>query len=98
MAGGYRVDLDELEATAIRIRGFVEHLQDQLDELDRRISDLHVTWSGTAARAHREAHDHWSAGAREMRNGVESMKSAAEQAHSSYSAAVAANLRMFGGM
>lgn len=92
----FTVDLEELDATVIRLDAFVEYLEGKLGELDRRIAGMRDDWTGDAADAQRTAHDEWTTGAQQMREGVDAMWAAARAAHSSYQAAVTANLRMFG--
>lgn len=93
----YRVDLRELEQVAIRIQGFVEYLDEQLDFLDRAVVGLKSSWNSEAADAQREAHKKWREGASEMQDGVGTMLQVARRAHGSYERTVTANLRMFGG-
>ncbi|WP_308115571.1 MULTISPECIES: WXG100 family type VII secretion target [unclassified Rhodococcus (in: high G+C Gram-positive bacteria)] len=91
---GYRVDLAELDAVVERLTRLAEATRVALDDVSVRVSAL--PWEGTAAEAHRAAQSAWSAGAREMAVGVETMRDAARRAHSSYTAALESNSRMFG--
>lgn len=89
------VDLEELDATVVRLGAYVEYLEDKLGALDHRVASLRDSWTGDAAEAHRTAHTEWAAGAHQMREGVDSMRRVARTARDSYQSAVAANLRMF---
>ena len=90
----YRVDLTELDAVVGRLTRLADATRVALDDVSARVSAL--PWEGAAAEAHRAAQSSWSAGAREMAVGVETMRDAAHRAHSSYTAAVEENSRMFG--
>lgn len=96
MGQRFKVDLDHLDDVTTRMRGFAEFVEENLDELERRIADLHLTWSGPASARHAEAHREWDAGARDVREGFSAMEAAAKKAHESYSDAVSTNLRMLG--
>lgn len=91
----FAVDLEELDATVVKIGAYVEYLEDKLHALDQRVASLRDGWTGDAAEAQRDAHSEWTAGARQMREGVDAMHKVARTAHSSYQSALAANLRMF---
>jgi|tagenome__1003787_1003787.scaffolds.fasta_scaffold16716916_2 WXG100 family type VII secretion target len=90
-----RVDLDRLD-------DFVRHAQRvaaQLDrvrgEVDTRVRDAQVVWTGRAAAAQVEAHARWAAGAAELHAALESLRVMAATAHGNYAAAVHANRRMW---
>ena len=91
----FSVDLAELVATISDMGAFEERLSGMLAELDSAVDDLHVTWTGAAATAHREAHDRWQSGAAEMHLAGVRMREAAERAHANYQAAADANARMW---
>nr|WP_296775888.1 WXG100 family type VII secretion target [Rhodococcus sp. (in: high G+C Gram-positive bacteria)] len=92
----FSVDLEVLDATVVRLGAYVEYLEDKLGALDQRVASLRDDWTGDAADAHSAAHIEWTAGSRQMREGVDAMRRVAQTAHASYQLAVAANLRMFG--
>ena len=96
MSSRYTVDLDRLDEVIARLAGFVGFVEEHLDELDRRIAGLPVSWTGRAADAHAEAHRDWVAGARDLREGLDAIRAAATRAHEEYTAAVSANLQMLG--
>ncbi|WP_315773424.1 WXG100 family type VII secretion target [Rhodococcoides kroppenstedtii] len=92
----FRVELDPLMEVVSRLQAVAESADRRLAEVDARVAHLGSAWTGDAAAAHRRAHDAAAAGAREMAEGLAVMAEAARSAHSAYSAAVTANLRMFG--
>ncbi|WP_052493154.1 WXG100 family type VII secretion target [Rhodococcus sp. MEB064] len=91
---GYRADLAELDSVVARLAHMVATTRSALAEVTTRVDAL--PWDGAAADAHRAVHAAWASNARDMTEGVESMRRAAQRAHSSYTAAVDANLLMFG--
>lgn len=95
MPRSYAVDLGELQQKIDEMAAFEKRIERALTELDRVVEQLHVTWTGQAAVAHREAHATWAAGMAEMRTGLTEIKDAATRAHGNYSSAVQANARMW---
>jgi ESAT-6 family protein len=93
---GYRVDLQRLHDLVGRIARFDKHLESVLDDIDKQVDRLHVTWSGTAADEQRRAHEEWERGMREMREGLSRIQASAKTAHSNYSAAIQTNSTMWG--
>ncbi|MEP6696067.1 MAG: WXG100 family type VII secretion target [Pseudonocardiales bacterium] len=96
MSGPFTVDLDKLDGVVTRMGIFEKSIEARLAELDGRIQKMHGVWCGAAAAAQLATHREWMAGAREMRAGLVALKAAAATAHANYSAAVAANVRMWG--
>jgi WXG100 family type VII secretion target len=92
---GYSVDTDALHERITEMSTFERGLERQLADLDRAIAQLHITWVGEAAAAHREAHATWRQGADDMRAAIAAMRDAARIARGNYHAAVAANTRMW---
>ena len=92
---GYSVDTDALQDRITEMTSFEKTLERQLADLDRAISQLHITWIGEAAAAHREAHAAWRQGADDMKKAIAAMRDAARIAHANYQAAVSANTRMW---
>lgn len=95
MNGGFSVDLGRLADLIDQLGSFDRYLEQALDEAGRRVDELHVSWSGRAAAAHRAAHDEWTRGAEEMRAGLATMRAVAGTAHGNYTSAVNANVRMW---
>jgi ESAT-6 family protein len=91
----YAVDLGELQQKIDEMASFEKRIEQALEHLDRVVEGLHVTWTGQAAVAHREAHEKWVAGMKEMHTGLVEMREAARRAHGNYTSAVEANSRMW---
>jgi WXG100 family type VII secretion target len=93
--GSYAVDLAELETKVQEMIAFERTMTRTLAELDRSVERLHVTWTGAAADAHREAHRTWVEGMREMAAGLAEIRAAAARAHGNYTSAGEVNARMW---
>src|SRR3954447_22795406 len=91
----YAVDLGELQHKIDEMAAFEATIERALDHLDRVVEGLHLSWTGQAAVAHREAHEKWAAGMKEMRTGLVEIRDAAQRAHGNYTSAVEANSRMW---
>jgi WXG100 family type VII secretion target len=89
---GYRVDLDELAAVIGSLDAFSQTLLAKIGDLDKAMSDLHVTWEGDAAIAHQRAQQDLSGGARDVHAALRDLHAVAQNAHVNYSNAVQANL------
>ena len=91
----FTVDANEL----IRVVDAMAHchsgLRDLAADLARRVADLHLTWDGASAHAHRIAHAEWEQGFGTMREALDRMRSAAEVAHGNYTSAAETNLGMW---
>lgn len=92
----YTADLEAIQAHVDHAQAFVDHLEEALGHLEKVVADLHLTWTGQAADAHRLAHREWVAGARDMTEGLAAMVAAARLAHGNYSSAAATNHEMWG--
>jgi WXG100 family type VII secretion target len=93
---GYAVDLDHLDEVTNKIAGLQGFLTESLAEIEERIAALQTTWNGAAADAHAEAHREWTAAAAVVNEGIAAMRTAAAAAHTAYTDAGAANLRVLG--
>lgn len=91
----YTVDLGELRHKIDEMAAFEASIERALHHLDRVVEGLHITWTGQAAAAHREAHEKWVAGLKEMHTGLVEIRDAADRAHGNYTSAVEANSRMW---
>jgi WXG100 family type VII secretion target len=89
------VDLDQLVGTVERMRRFQDHLADTHEVAARRIEELHVVWTGDAADAQAAAARHWSAAAAQVHAALAALTAIASTAHANYTAAAAANRRMW---
>ena len=91
----FTADLDILLSTISDMGSFESRVVALLSELDEVVGELHGTWSGVAATAHRDAHARWRAGADEMHQAGIVMRRAAQRAHDNYAAAAEANEQMW---
>lgn len=64
-------------------------------EIDSRVTRLHTSWTGAAAAAHAEAHQHWVRGGAMMREALTRLEKAATTAHGNYTGAMSTNLGMW---
>lgn len=90
----YRVELEELLAFVDRLQAFEQRAEATATRVDGQIADLHNTWSGNAAAAHRARHDEWMAAATQMREALAQLRAAAHHAHRNYTEAAQLNLDM----
>jgi WXG100 family type VII secretion target len=91
----FSVDPEAL-ADALQLMGeFAQHTESVVAEIDSLVTHLHNTWTGQAARAHAEAHRHWSNGEAMMREALTQLKTAGGTAHHNYTHAMATNLTMW---
>lgn len=95
MSVRYTVDLDELRARIEEMTDFERSMLQALDTLEATVARLHLHWTGEAAAAQREAHAAWVRGVHEMREGLATIRTAADRAHANYTAAGDANARMW---
>lgn len=93
---GYRVNLAELDNITARLQGLIGFVEQCLTQIESRVAVVQSTWSGEAADAHAAAHRDWLAGAQDMRDGLERMRTAARIAHDNYASASATNVAMLG--
>lgn len=91
----FTVDLELLEETIASLTRSGDALDDRLDEVERRVAELHVVWGGAAAEAQAAAQAAWAAGFREMRQALAAMRAAGEVARGNYGDAATTNLRMW---
>jgi len=90
-----RVDLARLDDLVRRMESVAEQLDRVRGEVDARVQQSHVVWTGRAAVAQSAAHARWTAGAAEVQEALESLRVIAGRAHGNYAAAVQANRRMW---
>jgi WXG100 family type VII secretion target len=91
----FSVDLEELASVAAEMKAFQTSVERRMADLDKLVSDLHLTWTGQAAGAHLRAHHQWSTGAQEMHEGISDMHEAATLAHDNYHSAATSNADMW---
>lgn len=90
----YRVELEELLAFVDRLQAFERHAEAIATRVDSQVADLHTTWSGSGAAAHRARHGEWMAAAAQMREALAELRAAAHHAHRNYTEAAQLNLDM----
>ncbi|KQW49094.1 hypothetical protein ASC77_10355 [Nocardioides sp. Root1257] len=91
----FAVDLDLLDETIASLARCAAALDERLDEVERRVTELHVVWSGAATDAHAAAQTEWETGFREMCEALAAMGTAGRLAHGNYVDAASTNLRMW---
>ncbi len=91
----YRVDLDALQAFVEQLAAFDRAAERRIAEVDRRVNDLHVDWSGADAAAQLANHQQWMDGVAEMRKAQEALEEAASKAHRNYRGVGEHNQRMW---
>lgn len=95
MAEPFRVDPQALADTVQRMTAFQRHAEEMITEIDSRVTRLHEAWTGEAAAAHAQAHQHWARGEALMREALTQLQKAATTAHANYTGAMSTNLRMW---
>lgn len=91
----HSVNLTQLDSVITRMQAFEGFFDDQITAFDTAIGKLQTGWDGEAAAAQETAHRRLMAAAKEIREGVETMRLAAQAAHSNYTEAIAANVAMW---
>ena len=95
MADPFSVDPEALADALQLMDEFVRHTESVVAEIDCLVANLHETWSGQAAKAHAEAHRHWSHGEATMREALTQLKTAGTTAHHNYTHAMATNMTIW---
>ncbi|BCI51604.1 hypothetical protein NIIDNTM18_08820 [Mycolicibacterium litorale] len=90
----YRVELNELLAFVDKLQAFEQRAEAIAARIDRQVADLHTTWSGEAAAAHRAHHDEWVTAETQMREALTRLRQAAHHAHRNYTEAARLNKEM----
>jgi len=91
----YRVELEELSTFVEKLHLFEEQAETIAARVDTQIADLHATWTGEAASAHRGHHVEWSNAASQMREALAKLLDAAQIAHRNYSEVIKVNVAMW---
>jgi ESAT-6 family protein len=95
MPEAFRVDPEALADAVERMGEYLRYAESMLSEIDSLVTNLHLTWSGEAAGAHVEAHQHWARGEAMMREALAQLKTAGTAAHHNYTGVMAANMTMW---
>ncbi len=91
----FRVDPQALADAVQRISAFQRYAEDMIAEIDSRVTRLQTSWTGEAAAAHAQAHQHWVRGEAMMREALAQLEKAATTAHGNYTGAMSTNLSMW---
>jgi WXG100 family type VII secretion target len=89
------VDPQALADAVHRMAAFQRCAEDTAAEIDSRVTRLHTSWTGDAATAHAEAHQHWVRGEAMMREALAQLKKVASAAHANYAGAISTNVGMW---
>lgn len=95
VAEAFRVDPQALADAVRRMAAFQRYAEGMVGEIDSRVTRLHTSWTGDAAAAHAEAHQHWVHGEAMMREALAQLDKVATTAHGNYSGAMSTNLGMW---
>ena len=95
MTEAFRADPEALADAVQRMAEFQRYAEDMITEIDSRVTRLHTTWTGEAAAAHAEAHQHWVRGEAMMREALAQLKQTAATVHGNYTGAMSTNLAMW---
>lgn len=95
MAEAFQLDPRALADAVQRMATFQRYAEDMIAEIDSRVTRLHESWTGEAAAAHAEAHQHWVRGEAMMREALTQLQKVATTAHGNYTGAMSTNLRMW---
>ena len=78
-----------------RVAAFQGYAEDMIAEIDSRVTLLHESWTGDAATAHAQAHQHWVRGEAMMREALAQLEKVGSIAHTNYTRAMSTNLGMW---
>ena len=95
MADPFSVDPEALADTLAQMTGFQRAAQDLLSEIESTVKNLHITWAGAAAEAHREAHGRWKQGAAQMQEALDRLHRAGSGAHGNFTGVISTNQKMW---
>ncbi len=95
MAEPFSVDPEALVDALERMQSVQKLSRALLEEIDRTVKDLHISWHGDAAAAHVQAHEKWTHGAEQMDHAVNALHRTGTGAHTNYTQAAAANRTMW---
>jgi WXG100 family type VII secretion target len=95
VAEAFRVDPQALAEAVQRMTEFQRRAEQILAEIDSRVNRLHAAWTGEAAAAHADAHQHWARGEAMMREALAKLRTAGETAHRNYTGAMSTNMAMW---
>ncbi|WP_405498362.1 WXG100 family type VII secretion target [Nocardia sp. NBC_00511] len=93
--GDYRVDLGGLQQLIDAAAKLESTIEARVSQIENRVDELHVEWSGDAARAHRTAHDERVAAVATMREALRVLGEKLATAHTAYTAVGSTNAGMW---
>jgi WXG100 family type VII secretion target len=93
---GYTVDVDELAAAVAAMTSCQRDLADLAADVERETLGLHEGWAGLARDAHASAYSRWRGDFAEMATALEGLRAVGDVARANYTAAVEANVAMWG--
>ncbi|MFJ1459321.1 WXG100 family type VII secretion target [Nocardia sp. N2S4-5] len=91
----FRVDLAGMQLLVDQAGGLEKRIEDRLRDIQARVAELHIGWSGQAAEAHRTASAEWATGAAEMNTALAELRAALEHARTVYTQAGHTNVGMW---
>lgn len=92
---GFRVDLDALVALLERLQAFDRRAMTVEADLEQEASRLDAQWVGAAAERHDAAHRQWVRAHDELRRAANELAGFVRGAHTNYTDAADANVRMW---
>lgn len=92
----YAVDLEALDVVLADMRACDADLEAFAAQVEAHVRRLHEGWAGEAAAAQLVAQRSWEDGFAQLREALRQMRAAGRTAHANYSAAVEANVAMWG--
>lgn len=91
----FRVDLVGMQSLVDKAADLEKRIEDRLAQIQGRVAELHIHWSGQAAEAHHIASEDWVTGAAEMNAALAELRAALDHARSAYLQAGQTNVGMW---
>lgn len=91
----YRVDLTGMQALVDQAADLEKRIEERVRDIQSRITDLHINWTGRVSDAHRAAATEWASGASEMNAALGELRQALSRARSAYHSASQTNVGMW---
>lgn len=92
----HSVHLEQLAQVIDELTRITSDIGEALEDADAASHRLHGSWDGEASTAHTVSHSSWSDESRQMAEALTDMHTLLRGAHENYSAAVEANIKMWG--
>ncbi len=84
--GSFAVNPAQVQALSESIRNGANGIQQKLDDLDAKVSQLKQNWDGSAQQAYAQAQSKWNADLNDVRNILVQIASATAEISSGYTA------------